>query len=107
MPTGLGYTAYLLALIGGIITIITGAIQFLSESFTLEFATGLFVFGPLVRSAFEIVLGIIATIGARYADTLGWAIGLIIIGLIAGNIGGLLILVGGILGIVYRNTRTR
>ena len=107
MPTGLGYTAYLLALIGGIILIITGAISFLSTGFTLNFASGLDYFGPLARDTFTIILGIIATIGARYTHYLGWAIGLIIIGLIASGIGGLLILVGGILGLIYRSTKPR
>lgn len=103
---GLAYTAYLIALIGGIILIITGAIDFLQVGFTLTFASGLGYFGPLFRDAFTIILGIIATIGARYTYYLGWAIGLIIIGLIASGLGGLLVLVGGILGLIYRSTRT-
>jgi hypothetical protein len=106
MPRGLAYTAYILGLIGGIILIITAFIDFLSLGFTFNFGLGLDYFGPLFGDAFRVILGIVATIGARYVDYLGWAIGLTIIGLITlGSLGGILILVSGILGLVYRSTR--
>ncbi len=105
MPRGLAYTGYILALIGGIILIIVGGLRFLGQSIAV-FASGLDILGPLVSDAFTVILGIIATIGARHCDYLGWAIGLIIIGLITlGSFGGLLILVGGILGLVQRSMR--
>jgi hypothetical protein len=106
MPKGLAYTGYILALIGGIILIITGGLRFLGQSISI-FGSGLDVLGPLSRDAFTVILGIIAMIGARYADYLGWAIGLIIIGLVASGLGGLLVLIGGILGLIYRTTRLR
>jgi len=102
MPKGLAYTGYILALIGGIILIITGALGFLGVAFTLIIGTGLERLGTLGRDIFTIILGILAILGARYADTLGWSIGLIIIGLVASGLGGVLVLIGGILGLVYR-----
>ncbi len=104
MPRGLAYTGYVLALIGGIILIITGGLQFLGQSIAI-FASGLDILGPLARDAFTIILGIVAIMGARYCDYLGWGIGLLIIGLIASGIGGALVLVGGILGLVHRSMR--
>ena len=108
VPRGLAYTAYILGLIGGIILIISAFIDFLSVGFTFNFASGLNYFGPLFTAAFRVILGIVATIGSRYIDYLGWAIGLTIIGLITiGTLGGILILVSGILGLVYRSYRPR
>jgi hypothetical protein len=101
MPKGLAYTGYILALIGGIILIITGALGFLGVAFII-IATGLERLGTMGRDVFTIILGILAIVGARYTDTLGWSIGLIIIGLVASGLGGVLVLVGGILGLVYR-----
>ena len=101
MPKGLAYTGYILALIGGIILIITGALGFLGVAFTI-IGTGLERLGTLGRDVFTIILGILAIVGARYTDTLGWSIGLMIIGLVASGLGGVLVLVGGILGLVYR-----
>jgi hypothetical protein len=105
MPTGLAFTGYILALIGGIILIITGGLHFLGIVFTLSIPSGLESLSGLVRGLFTLLLGVIAVIGARYCDYLGWAIGLIIIGLIASGLGGVLVLVGGILGLVHRLTR--
>jgi hypothetical protein len=107
MPKGLAYTGYILALIGGIILIITGILGLLRIAFTTPLATILEPLGALMRDAFTLILGIIATIGARYVDYLGWAIGLIIIGLIASGLGGALVLVGGILGLVHYLNKPR
>ena len=104
MPKGLAYTGYIIALIGGIILIITGILDLLNITFILPLTAGrIAMFGDtaVFRAIFTLVMGIVATIGARFTDYLGWAIGLIIIGLITAGLGGVLVLVGGILGLVH------
>jgi hypothetical protein len=107
MPKGLAFTGYILAFIGGIIMIITGGLGMLSVTLRLPSATALQTVGAFGRDFITLILGVIATIGARYCDYLGWGIGLIIIGLIGGDLGGVLVLVGGILGLVHRLYRPR
>jgi len=55
-----------------------------------------FTYGGIVT----LIMGIIAVIGAKSANTLVWAVILIIVGFIGGGIGGLLVLLGGIFGLV-------
>jgi len=107
MPKGLAFTGYILALIGGIILIISGGIDMLGTIIGLPRFTALESIGAFGRGFLTLILGIVATIGARYCYLLGWSIALIIIGLIAGGIGGVLVLVGGILGLVHRFSRGR
>lgn len=108
MPKGLAHVGYILALIGGIILVITGGLRFLGVFFTLPVTPGLAIFfGDLVRDFFTVALGIVAIIGSRYVHILGWAIALIVIGLIVSDLGGLLVLVGGILGLVNYFYRKR
>lgn len=106
MPKGLAFTGYILAMIGGIILIIFGGIDMLGAIIGLPRFTALEGIGAFGRGFLTLILGVVATIGARYCDLLGWGIALIIIGLIAGGIGGVLVLVGGILGLVYRLSKT-
>lgn len=107
MPRGLAFTGYLLALIGGIIMIVTGGLGMLGIVLRLLSATALQSVGAFGRDFVTFILGIIATIGARYCDYLWWGIGLIIIGLVGGDLGGVLVMVGGILGLVHRLNRPR
>jgi hypothetical protein len=96
----LGQIAYILALIGGIILVIQGILSFLGMAFLLFVPS---IIGPLGGSYWgiiEIILGIVAIYGARRATDLTWAIVLIVVGLIAGGLGGLLVLLGGIVGLV-------
>ena len=98
----LGQLAYVLALIGGIILVIQGILSFVGMAFTLFVPS---IIGPLGGSYWgiiQIVLGIIAIIGAKRATDLTWDIVLIVVGLIAGGLGGLLVLIAGIVGLVLR-----
>jgi hypothetical protein len=47
-------------------------------------------------------LGIIALVGAKSVSRIEWAIILIIVGLIAGGVGGILVLLGGILSLILK-----
>ena len=98
----LGQLAYVLALIGGVILVIQGILSFLGMAFTLYVPS---IIGPLGGSYWaiiEIILGIIAIIGAKRATDLTWDIILIVVGVIAGGLGGLLVLLGGIIGLLLR-----
>jgi hypothetical protein len=56
--------------------------------------------GGVVSALVGIVIGVICIIGARYVSTLVWGIILLVLGIIAGNIGGTLVVLGAILGLV-------
>ena len=103
MRTGsLGQLAYVLALIGGIILVVQGILSFLGMAFLMFVPS---IVGPIGGSYWgiiEIVLGIIAIMGARRTSDLTWDIILIVIGIIAGGLGGLLVLLGGIVGLILR-----
>ena len=98
----LGQLAYVLALIGGIILVIQGILSFVGSAFILFVPS---IIGPLGGSYWgiiQIVLGIIAIMGARRTSDLTWDIILIVVGVIAGGLGGLLVLLGGIIGLLLR-----
>ena len=98
----LGQLAYVLALIGGIVLVIQGILSFVGMAFTLSVPS---IIGPLGGSYWgiiEIVLGIVAIYGAKRATDLTWDIILIVVGIIAGGLGGLLVLLGGIIGLLLR-----
>ena len=92
---------------GGIITVIFGALAFLGYLFEFPFFSPVQSLRMVGRDLIAVVLGVIAIIGSNYAGTLAWSIGLIILGYIAGGLGGLLVLVGGILGLVASLVRKR
>jgi hypothetical protein len=96
----LGKLAYILALIGGIILVILGLLSFLGMAFTMVTFSMFGPFGGSYWGIIQIVLGIIAMYGAKRATDLTWAVVLIVIGLIAGGLGGVLVLLGGILGLL-------
>ncbi len=98
MANSIAYAGYILALIGGILIVVYGLLGLLGASFL--------IFSPLrflsdvVYSVAGIVIGVICIISSRYVSTLVWGIVLLILGLIAGNIGGTLVVLGALLGIV-------
>ncbi len=60
-----------------------------------------FAYGGIVT----LICGIIAIVGAKSANTIVWAIVLIIIGAVGGGLGGLLVVLGGILGLIIVITK--
>jgi len=54
----------------------------------------------LTDEARALVIGVICIIGSRYVSNLVWAIVLIILGFVAGNLGGSLLILGAILGLL-------
>jgi hypothetical protein len=51
-------------------------------------------------SIVAIVIGVICIIGSRSVGTLVWAIVLLVLGIVAGGIGGALVILGAILGLI-------
>jgi hypothetical protein len=95
--------AYILALIGGILLVISGLLSLIGYGFIY--------FGPFLPFSFAyfgivtLICGIIAIIGAKSVTTLVWAIVLIIVGIIGGGIGGLLVIFGGLIGLIVVITK--
>jgi hypothetical protein len=98
--------AYVLALLGGILLVILGLLSFIGysfENFRSVFHWRFFAYGDIIA----IICGVIAVIGAKSADTLVWAIVLIVVGIIGGGLGGLLVVLGGLLGLIVVVTKKR
>jgi hypothetical protein len=99
--SSLAYAGYILALIGGIIILIVGIITLFSSPFVgilnASFLSGIDAFA---RGILAILLGIVAIIGSKYVSTLAWGIVLIIVGIIAGDLGGALVFFGALLGLI-------
>ncbi len=106
--------AYILVLIGGIILVIQGLLSFVGMAFIMcdDFlcpvqydilGNGL---TPSLGGSFWgiiiLILGIVAIYVAKRATELTWDILLMIVGVIAGGLGGILVLVGGIVGLVSK-----
>ena len=94
--------AYILALIGGVILVIQGVLSFVGMASMMIMPPMLGSFGGSSWGIIQIILGIIAIYGAKRATDLTWAIVLVVVGVIAGGLGGLLILLGGILALVSK-----
>ena len=98
----LGKVAYVLALVGGILMVVLRLLGFLGFALFSAFSFGM----PRLFPGYEIlglILGIIAIIIAKRATEPLWAIVLIIIGFIAlQGIGALLVLLGGIIGLISK-----
>ena len=97
----LAYVGYILALVGGIIVLLFGllglfevGIRIFRDISLLGFLTG------TIRSLAHIVIGIVCIIGSRFLSNLVWAIVLLVLGIVAGTIGGTLVAIGAILGLV-------
>jgi hypothetical protein len=106
--------AYILAFIGGIILVIQGLLSFVGMAFILcddflcpvqydVLGNGL---TPSLDGSFWgiiiLLLGIVAIYVAKRATKLTWDIVLIILGVIAGGLGGIIVLVSGIVSLVSK-----
>jgi len=100
----LAYVGYILVLIGGLLIILYGLLELLGTTF-LIFSPLAFL-GSLVYAFAEIVIGVICIIGSRQVSTLIWGIILLVLGLIAGSIGGTLVVLGALLGLVSTIVKT-
>ncbi len=94
----LAYAGYIVALIGGALLILFGFLGLVN--IVLVPFSPLFYLGRATHGLLILIIGIIGVIGARHVGRLGWAIALLILGIIAGGIGGTLLFIGGLLGLL-------
>ncbi len=96
----LSYVGYVLALIGGILLVLFGLVSLIGSAFL--------IFSPIaflsksVYSLVQIVLGIICIIGSKMVKNTTWAIILLILGIVAGGIGGTLVVLGASIGLLTK-----
>ena len=97
----LSYVGYILALAGGIIIILFGlfdlfgvVVRIFRDIPLLSFLSG------TVRALIQIIIGIVCIIGSRFISNLVWAIILLVLGIVAGTLGGSLVVIGAIIGLV-------
>lgn len=100
--TSLSYAGYVVALIGAIIIIVVSILGIFGSSFYLF--SPIAAIGTLAIGVAGLIIGIICAIGSKYVGNLGWAIVLLILGIIASGIGGLLVIIGAILGLISKLT---
>lgn len=104
--SSLARIGYVLVLIGAILLVVFGILNLIGAPFLLY--SPVYALGALAQGVLEIILGIICLAGARYVAHLGWGILLLIIGIIAGglagDIAGVLIILGAIIGLIARFT---
>lgn len=85
-------------LIGGILIILFGLLNLSASAFRI-FSPLSFLHGA-VHAIAEIVIGVVCILGSKYVSNLAWAIILLILGLVAGEIGGTLVILGAVIGLV-------
>lgn len=97
----LAYVGYILALIGGIIVLLFGLFDLLEVGVRVFREVSLLGFlSGTVRALAQIVIGIVCVIGSRFVSNLVWALVLLVLGIVAGTIGGTLVVIGSLLGLV-------
>jgi hypothetical protein len=91
--------AYYLVLIGGILLVVFTILGLIGFAIGLPFGSvlGGMSFG---FALLPLIIGIIAIFVAKKSGQLVWAIVLIVAGYVAGGLGGLLVLIGGIVGLL-------
>ena len=97
----ISYVGYILALIGEIIIILFGLFDLFDVTFRIfRVASILPFFSSTVSALAELVIGAICIIGSRFISKLIWAIILFIFGIIAGTLGGYLVVIGALMGFI-------
>jgi hypothetical protein len=97
--SSIGYAGYILALVGGIIIVISGILSIIGSPFMGAYSI-LGAVGAFFSGIAQLIIGIICIVAAKWVRSLAWAIILLILGVIAGGIGGVLVAIGAILGFI-------
>ena len=98
--------ARILVLIGGIVLIIVGIIGVIASpiiGFVEGLSEGLGHFG---QGILQIVFGAIALLGHRQLKSLSWTIVILVLGIIAGGLGGVLLILGALIALVIMFIKT-
>lgn len=101
---GLSSIGYILALVGGILVIVFSLLSILGSPF-LAFFSPSYALGALTSGLLGLIIGVICVIGSKFVSHIGWAIVLIILGVYAGGIGGVLVVLGALIGLLARLIR--
>jgi MFS superfamily sulfate permease-like transporter len=88
---------YVLALLGGIIIIALGLASIARYPTILPFQVPLA--GYFGIGVISLILGIVAVFGSKRVNELIWGVVLMAVGFLAGGIGGLLAILGGLVGL--------
>ena len=92
--------AKVLVLVGGIVLLVTGLLQVLSGGVSLLAESVLNGVGGVGEGLVKVVVGLIALFAYRFLKSLAWAIVVLVLGIIAGGLGGVLLLLGAIVALV-------
>ncbi len=87
-----------LALVGGILLILFGLLDVFGATFRI--ISELSLLRGTVYSLAEIGIGVVCVVGSKYVSKLGWGLLLLVLGIIAGSLGGTLVALGAILGLI-------
>ena len=101
--TGIGTAwklGYLLALASGIVIIILSLAKL--ANFPLYLPINVPLAGYFGIGVISLILGVVAVFGSKRVNELLWGIVLMIVGFLAGGVGGLLALIGGLVGLLSR-----
>lgn len=91
---------YVLALVGAVVMILLSLANFYGFAIALPFQVPMAaMFGGAIIG---LILGVVAFIGSKHVRELIWAVVLLVIGFVGGDLGGLMVLLGGLLGILAR-----
>jgi len=91
---------YVLAMLGGILTIVLSLASLLHYPINLPFQvplTGYFGIGVI-----SLILGVVAVLGSKRVNQLIWGVILLAVGFLVGGVGGLLAMLGGVAGLLSR-----
>jgi hypothetical protein len=91
---------YILALVGGVVVILLSLATLLNFPVYLPFRSplgGYFGIGVVT-----LILGVVAVFGSKRVNELVWAVIVMAVGFLAGGIGGLLALLGGLVGLLSK-----
>jgi hypothetical protein len=91
---------YGLALLGGIVIIVLSLAAL--AHFPLYVPISVPLAGYFGIGLISLLLGVVALFGAKHVNQLIWGIVLMVVGLLAGGVGGLLALFGGLVGLLSR-----
>jgi len=91
---------YILALLGGIIIIALSLAAILHYPISLPIQVPLA--GYFGIGVISLILGVVAVFGSKRVNEILWGVVLMAVGFLAGGVGGLLAIIGGLVGLLSR-----
>jgi hypothetical protein len=91
---------YVLGLLGGLVIIALSVAAIANYPLSIPLSVPLA--GYFGIGVISLILGVVAVFGSRRVNELVWGIVLMVVGFLAGGVGGLLALLGGLVGLLSR-----